>query len=126
MEYRSYKAFNEAYFLHDLSKADFREMLHSDDVELCSVMFYVKFLKVFYHHAPLKQKRIESFKQPQWYNEEINKLRKQRDKYRKQKDFNNYRKFRNKVSSMIKVYQNKNTLAIGKDKYTKRLREYIR
>ena len=54
-------------------------------------------------------------------------LRKQRDKYHKQKDFSNYRKFHNKVSSMIKKSEQKCfDEAIGKDKDTKTLWKYLK
>ena len=54
-------------------------------------------------------------------------LRKQRDKYHKQKDFSSCRKFRNKVSSMIKKSKQKYFVeAIGKDKDTKTLWKYLK
>ena len=53
--------------------------------------------------------------------------RKQKDKYHKHKDFSNFRKFCNKVSSMIKKSKQKYLVeAIGTDKNTKTLWKYLK
>ena len=53
-------------------------------------------------HAPLKIKRVRHKTQPQWYSDNIKNARINRDLFHKQKDWINYKIWRNKVNSLIK------------------------
>ena len=79
------------------------------------------------HACTNKQKRVKGFQQPQWYKEEINYLQKQRDKYNKEKDWSDYKKFRNKTCALIKKSkQNYFTDANNQNKDTKTIWKYIK
>ena len=58
-------------------------------------------------HAPIKRKKVNLSKQPEWITDTILDARKQRDYWFK-KDFNQYRKCRNIYNSMIKKQTKKN------------------
>ncbi|KAK6166965.1 hypothetical protein SNE40_022161 [Patella caerulea] len=64
-------------------------------------IWYKLFHAILHLHAPKKRKRIKNYKQPEWFNSEINKARKTRDFYKRKNDHINYRLWRNTTKNLI-------------------------
>ena len=89
-------------------------------------MFYEKFTKSLDKHAPVKQKRVKVYRQPEWYNSNIIECRNLRDFYHRQKDWINYRYWRNKATSCTRKSKTKYfTTAISQNKDSKTLWKYL-
>ena len=126
MKYRCYKKFNEDLFKEDLRNASLDDIEKLNNPEECLKFFYKTFFSILDKHAPQKFKRIKSYRQPEWYNSEIHDARRLRDTYHKNKDWENYKIWRNKTTAMIKTSkQNYFTEAIIQNKDTKTLWKYI-
>ena len=65
-------------------------------------MFYAFLNKAFNKHAPLKTKRVKQHSKPSWLSSDIKDAMYTRDRYHKQKDWENYKKWRNLVTEKIK------------------------
>ena len=86
--------------------------------------FYDQLFDVVNEHAQCKTKRVKSQLKPSWISPEINEARHKRDRYHKLKDTENYKYWRNRVTSLIKqakadyykqaIENNKNTNDIWK------------
>ena len=86
--------------------------------------FYDQLFDVVNEHAQCKTKRVKSQLKPSWISPEINEARHKRDRYHKLKDTENYKYWRNRVTSLIKqakadyykqaIENNKNTTDIWK------------
>ena len=65
-------------------------------------MWTESFTSVLDKHAPNKTKRVKCQTQPEWFNNEIKEASKKRDIYHKQKNWKQYKYWRNKTNSLIK------------------------
>ena len=99
IQYR--EAFDENKFLTDLCKQNFNRVKFSDGPNEAFSQFYEIFFQVLNEHSKVKTKRVKSQIKPAWLTPEINEARHQRDHFHKIKDEENYRLWRNKVTSLI-------------------------
>ena len=100
--YRCFKHFNEQAFLMDLSLACFDYVYNFEDPDSALSYLTKTFLTVANKHAPLKEKRIRQQTLPPWFNTDIQKAMLTRDTFKKQKNFEDYKKARNRVNSMVR------------------------
>ena len=98
-----------------------------DDIDIAVDKWYELFNQVINKHAPMKTKRVKTFKQAEWFNEEIKNSIQYRNMYHSKKDWINFKKWRNKTTSLIfnakkEYYQN----AITSSKNSKELWNHIK
>ncbi|KAK3103380.1 hypothetical protein FSP39_018833 [Pinctada imbricata] len=117
--YRDFKNFDEFLFLQDLANAPFQHIEQFSDVNNAMNLFFHIFLDVFNKHASLKTKRVKTQTKPTWLTPEINEARHKRDYFHKKLDFDNYKIWRNKVTTLIiKAKENYFSKAINENKNT--------
>ncbi|KAK3084222.1 hypothetical protein FSP39_010249 [Pinctada imbricata] len=102
IEYRDYKKFDERNFLQDLADVKFDEIENLKEPNLALDQFYKLFINVLDKHAKVKSKRVKYKSIPKWINSEINEARHNRDYYHKKGDTENYKKWRNAVTELIR------------------------
>ena len=102
IEYRDYKNFDEPNFLQDLANTNFNEIENVIEPNLALENFYKLFISVLDKHAKIKSKRVKYKNTPKWINTEINEARHKRDFFHKKREMENYRKWRNKVTELIR------------------------
>ena len=66
------------------------------------ILFYEILNGVLSRNAPIKHKRIKSYHLPKWFNDEIKKAMCERDRFHKLKDWENYKRMRNKTLHLIR------------------------
>ena len=100
-----------------------RHTVDEDFVALHSII-----MKHLYKHAPVKRRRVKCNRLPEWYTSDIGLTRIQRDKCnRRQKRWSQYKRLRNKVSSLIRDAKRKHfTVSVEKQKDSKALRNHFR
>ena len=102
IQYRDTSKFKDGEYLEDLKKEPFHLI---DDINYCDnavEMFYAFLNKVFNEHAPLKTKCVKQHTKPRWLSSDIKDAMHTRDRYHKQKDWENYKKWRSLVTEKIK------------------------
>ena len=77
--YRCFKRFNENAFLNDLSSDLDNFTTTSSNINDDISEWYNIFLKHLDNHAPIKVKRVKPQRLSDWYNQDIETSRKQRD-----------------------------------------------
>ncbi|CAC5400949.1 unnamed protein product [Mytilus coruscus] len=83
-------------------------------------MWYYLLVNVLDKHAPVVTRRVKNKYQPEWYTNEIGKSKFQRDYFHKKKETENYKKYRNKTSELIRSAKAKYFMdAIDNDKNCK-------
>ena len=102
ISYRSFKNFNEAEFINDLSSTPWDVIKIFDDTNDIVESWSSLFLDIIDKHLPLKQHRVKRKQQPKWLNGEIIDAIKTRDRYKFINDNEQYKIWRNKVCSLIK------------------------
>ena len=100
--YRCFKHFNEQAFLTDLSLVPFNYVYNFDDPDSALSHLTEALLTVANKHAPLKEKRIRQQTLPPWFNADIKKAMFTRDTFKKQKNFEEYKKARNRVTNLVR------------------------
>jgi hypothetical protein len=122
ISFRSFKNFDINLFLFDLSQADFQSVYNFSDPEEALNSWYNVFLGVVNQHAPVRKKRVKNASLPPWLTNEIIQAMAQRDHLKKSKQFDEYKKVRNRVKNLVRdskkdlfcklVENNKNTAQI--------------
>lgn len=102
IKYRSFKNFDESKFNADLESVPWDVIKVFDDVDDALDCWYSLFTDVVDKHVPLKQHRVKKFSQPRWLTPEIIDSIKTRDRFKSIGDLDQYKKWRNKVVSLIK------------------------
>ena len=102
IKYRDFKNFNDNAFLQDLSDSEICRVTETNDPNEALSEFYESFRGTLDKHAKVKLRRVEKQFKPLWFNDDIKEARKTRDRYHKNKDDENYRFWRNKVTTLIK------------------------
>ena len=100
--YRSFKSFSPINFLNDLSLINFDSVLHSANPNEAANLFLNLLLAVVDKHAPLRRKRIKYTSNPAWLTNEIRLEMQKRDTLKKTKQFEEYKKQRNKVLTLVR------------------------
>ncbi|MCU7800963.1 MAG: reverse transcriptase family protein [gamma proteobacterium symbiont of Lucinoma myriamae] len=62
-------------------------------------------MTVLNKHAPIKSKRVKRETQPEWFNVDIKNAIRNRDTHHQKKDWSQYKYWRNKTNSLIKLYK---------------------
>ena len=65
--------------------------------------WYEAFLPVVEKHAPVRKRRVKHPTLPEWLSSEIIKAMKLRDRLKRDKKFEDYKKQRNKVTSLVRA-----------------------
>ena len=100
--YRSFKNFNEDYFINELSLDmqifQLNQQHIDDDFNTWSSLIN-KHLNI---HAPIKTKQVKSKRLPEWFTAEITDLQSNRDTCKHLKMWTDYRRLRNKTKQLIR------------------------
>ena len=105
--YRSFKNFEEAYFLSDLSSVPWEILEQFDNVDDIVNVWNTLFLEILDKHAPIKSHRVKKKYQPEWLSSEILDCMKQRNKYKRNGNISEYKQMRNKVTDLIDIAKKK-------------------
>lgn len=100
--YRCFKVFNEESFISDLSNELNTFTLSQSDIDDDVTAWYVLIIKHLDRHAPLKTKRVKTKRLPDWYTPEIIQARKMRDISKSQKNWTDYKRYRNTTKHLIR------------------------
>ena len=100
--YRSFKNFNQSQFLNDLSQAPFHLILNETDPDFSVELWHDIFMSVLNRHAPTRSRRVKKVSFPPWLTPEIRKAMEQRNLFKKMKLFDDFKKQRNVVKSLIR------------------------
>ena len=103
IEYRPFKNFNVDIFLFDLSTMPFHGVFNYNDPSEALAFWYDAFLPVVNKHAPLRRKRVKHPKLPPWLTKDIIQAMVLRDKLKRDKLSDLYKKQRNKVSTLVRI-----------------------
>ena len=100
--YRSFKHFDSAYFLHDLSNCSFSEIYSIDDPDKAFTSFNNSLSTIINKHAPIKKKRIKNASLPPWLDSNIKSAISLRDKLKKNKEYNAFKQQRKHVKFLVR------------------------
>jgi hypothetical protein len=100
ISYRSTKHFNEDAFMGDMFSAPWDTVNMQPNSDLAVELFNSLCNNVLNKHMPLKTKRIKIDTKPAWMNDEIKNAIHQRDFHKKKGEWNDYKKWRNKVCNL--------------------------
>ena len=89
--------------LWDLSLAPFVNVFSFSEPNQAPTAWYEAFLPVVEKHAPIRKRRVKHPTLPQWLSSEIIKAMKLRDRLKRDKKFEDYKKQRNKVTSLVRA-----------------------
>ena len=103
VQYRCLKHFEQDAFLWDLSLAPFVNVFSFSGPNQALTAWYEAFLPVVEKHAPVRKRRVKHSTLPQWLSSEIIKAMKHRDRLKRDKKFEDYKKQRNKVTSLVRA-----------------------
>ena len=100
--YRCFKSFNDCAFLvdlrHDLQNFQINRATVDEDFEA----FHNVIINRLNKHAPIKTLRVKSNRLPAWYTSEIGQARIARDKYKRLKQWTEYKYYRKKTRNLIR------------------------
>jgi exonuclease III len=100
--YRSFKKFDQFTYLYDLSLVDFGIVRNCSDPNVAAILFTQLLLSVLNKHAPLRRKRVKHPSIPCWMTKEIKDAMALRNKLKQEKQFDQYKKQRNKVTDLVR------------------------
>ncbi len=100
--YRCFKKFVLAEFQNDLSLSQLHLIETEHDPNSSLSLLYNILHTALSKHAPFKQKRVKSTHQPTWLNNEVKQALRERDRLRKNNDWENYKIMRNKTLALIR------------------------
>ena len=125
--YRCFKKFDEKSFVSDLTN-DLNFFITdsmSIDEDFNSWSSLIK--KHLNNHAPVKTKRVKSKRLLEWFSPEITHMQNLRDKSKRLKQWESYRKYRNKTKQLIKQSKsNFFTNCIDNSRDTKSIWQHLR
>ena len=125
--YRCFKRFNETLFLSDLGSDLESFTLSNSNVDDDLTSWFSIIQKQLDKHAPIKTRRVKSQRLPEWCTPEIVAARRTRDSFKKDKNWSQYKKFRNKTQNLIrKAKRNHFSESIATQKDTKTIWKHFR
>lgn len=125
--YRCFKKFEENRFLSDLFQDLENFELNRQVVDEDFDALHFILTQCLDKHAPIKTKRVKSARLPVWYSPEIGEARKARDNFKRLKQWQSYKKFRNKTRNLIrKAKRHHFTDAIDNSKDTRLIWQHLR
>ena len=90
-------------FQNDLANANFDIVETIEDTNEAFEVFYNILNSVLNKNAPIKYKKVKRLQQPGWYNENVKQARSLKDKYKRESNWPQYKLWRNKCNSAIKM-----------------------
>ena len=99
--YRCFQHFNEQLFLCDLLESKINSVYSLHDPNEALDLWYNEFLRIFNMHVPIKTKRVKHRYRPEWYNEEIQLARRNREYFHNRNLWDEYKYWRNKTTQLI-------------------------
>ena len=126
--FRSYKHFDETKFLADLaSDLNTFETSYINTVDADLAVWSATITKHLNKHAPIKTRRVKAKRLSDWFTPEISLNQRLRDNCKRLKQWEDYRKYRNKVRHLIRTAKRTYfTESITKSKDTKRIWTHLR
>ena len=100
IQYRSLKNFNETLFLHDFGCMPFNNIYETSDPDKALDLLHMMLLVATDKHAPLRTKRVKHSDLPPWMTADLIFTMDLRDYYKRNNDKENYKKTKNKVTSI--------------------------
>ena len=127
IQYRDFNNFDENTFLSGLSCANLDMIEEIQDPNKIVDTFYSLMFGVVDKHAKTKTKRVKSHFKPSWITPEINDARHKRDFFHKKKDQENFKFWRNKVITLIRLAKEQYyKSAIDENKNSKDIWKFIK
>ncbi|WP_419587318.1 endonuclease/exonuclease/phosphatase family protein, partial [Thiolapillus sp.] len=102
IQYRTFKRFNKDIFLFDISCAPFSNVYSFNDPDDAMLAWYNIFMPIIDKHAPLRKKRVKHPKLPPWLTKDVIGAMAIRDRLKKEKKFDDFKKQRNRVKSLVR------------------------
>ena len=103
IKYRSFMIFENSALLEDLNTEIEKFKCSQSDSNMNFSTWNALFLSVLNKHAPIKEKRVKRVKKSAWLTGEITAAQKNRDYYHKKQDWENFKLWRNKTKSLIRI-----------------------
>ena len=101
IHYRHFKNFNEQDFLSDLVNSQLNHIYQIRDPNIAADHWLNVFMSVYNKHAPFIEKRVKQETKPPWITKEIDEERKKRTQLKKSGTHDEFKKQRNKATSLI-------------------------
>ena len=114
--YRSFKHFSKDAFISDIINAPFDVVYNYTEPNEALDIWSRIFMKIINVHAPLKKKRVKSDTMPPWLTSTIRQEMKARDMLKSNNKYDEYKKQRNKVKSLIRTAKKEYINSLIKDK----------
>ena len=102
ISYRSFKDFDETKFSNDLTDVPWDIIRIFDDTNDILNAWSDLFLEVVDANVPIKQHRVKRKNQPEWITSDLMDAMKTRDRHKSLGNENEYKHWRNKVTTMIR------------------------
>ena len=103
MRYRCFTHFDKDAFLLDLVHSQLSQVYQYTDPDEALEFWYKTFSSVYNKHAPFMIKRVRYTRKPPWLSKEIEEAMHQRDRLLKARKHEEFKKQRNKVTSLIRA-----------------------
>lgn len=100
--YRSYKHFDTSAFLNDLSSCPFDAVYEFNDPDEALAYFCKLFSVIYDRHAPVRRKRVKEQSLPPWLTIDIRKAMNQRDRFKKAKNYSEFKNQRRHVKYLVR------------------------
>eukprot|EP00745_Piridium_sociabile_P033008 TRINITY_DN5647_c0_g1_i9.p1 TRINITY_DN5647_c0_g1~~TRINITY_DN5647_c0_g1_i9.p1 ORF type:complete len:921 (+),score=13.12 TRINITY_DN5647_c0_g1_i9:226-2988(+) len=100
--YRSFTHFDKDLFLFDLAQSSLSNIYQFTDPDEAFEFWHRTFTEVYNKHAPFKIKRVKHTPKPPWYTDDIKEAANVRDTFLRTKQFEDFQKQRNKVTTMLR------------------------
>ena len=117
--YRSFTKFNENAFFSDLLNSNLSYIYQLRDPDEALDFFISTFLAIYDKHAPLQRKKVKHQKKPPWLTPEIEKEIYYRDLLLKANKREEFKRQRNKVTSLLRKSQHKHIQNLVQSKDSK-------
>ena len=109
IQYRCFTHFDKDAFLLDLVHSQLSQVYQYTDPDEALEFWYKTFSSIYNNRAPFMTKRVRFTRKPPWLSKEIEEAMHQRDRLLKARKHEEFKKQRNKVTSLIRASKNKQT-----------------
>ena len=106
IRYRCFTHFDKDAFLLDLVHSQPSQVYQYSDPDEALEFWYKTFSSVYNKLAPFMTKRVRYTRKPPWLSKEIEEVMHQRDRLLKARKHEEFKKQRNKVTSLIRTSKN--------------------
>ena len=105
--YRCFKQFEESVFLRDLQNELNSFTANSTNVDDDFSNWFQLIIKHLENHAPFKTKRVKNKRLPEWFSPELTHMQRLRDESKRQKQWSDFKRYRNKTRQLIRTAKRK-------------------